>query len=103
MKSDRLPTRRDFVAGAAGALGMFAGDWTAAGDAPPTGSHIGSVYPFVLSQSVHGDARLSYLNPQFHDLKAWKRRARGRLLELLYYSPVKCDPRATVLEAVDFG
>jgi dienelactone hydrolase len=68
----------------------------------PTGSDVGSLFPFIRSQAP-SDPALSFLRDEFTDLRAWKRRARGRLLELLHYAPPPCDPRPEVLERSDRG
>jgi dienelactone hydrolase len=52
---------------------------------------------------VAGEFPLSFLRPEFTDLGAWKRQARGKLLELLHYEPPACDPRAETVERVDRG
>lgn len=69
----------------------------------PTESDVGSLWPFVQSQAVKGEFPWSWLQPRFKSLSAWKRQARGKLLELLHYSPPMCDPRAEVVERVDLG
>jgi dienelactone hydrolase len=66
-----------------------------------TGSDVGSLFPFIDKQAVKGDFPLSFLRERFTDLSAWKRQARGRLLELLYYLPAPCEPRAEVVERQD--
>jgi dienelactone hydrolase len=66
-------------------------------------SDIGSLYPFVKSQAVPGEFPLSFLQKEFGDVAAWKRVARGRLLDLLHYAPPPCDPRAETVERVDRG
>jgi dienelactone hydrolase len=66
-------------------------------------SDIGSLYPFVRSQAVRGEFPLSFLQREFADVRAWKRGARGKLLELLHYAPPRCDPRAETVERVDHG
>ena len=65
--------------------------------AAATGSDVGSLYPFIESQAVKGEFPLSFLNPKLRSLRAWKRRARGKLLDLLDYAPPKCPhrPRGT--------
>jgi dienelactone hydrolase len=73
---------------------------------PATGvpdSDIGSLYPFVNSQVPSGELPLSFLRNEFTDLRAWKQKARGRLLDLLHYAPPRCDPRAETIERVDRG
>ena len=70
---------------------------------PPTGSDVGSLFPFIESQAVKRDFRLSYLRDEFQSLGPWKRRARARLLDLLHYPPSKCNPRAELVERIDRG
>jgi dienelactone hydrolase len=70
---------------------------------PDVDSDIGSLYPFVKSQAVRGEFPLSFLQTRFTDVQAWKREARGRLLDLLHYAPAPCEPRAETLERVDRG
>ena len=70
---------------------------------PDLDSDVGSLYPFVQSQAVKGEFPLSFLQKEFTDLPAWKRRARGKLLDLLHYAPPRCDPRAETVERVDRG
>src|SRR6185436_20105409 len=69
----------------------------------PTGSDVGSLFPFIQSQAVKGEFPLSFLNPRFHSLRSWKKTARGRLLELLHYTPAACKPAAETVERVDCG
>jgi dienelactone hydrolase len=76
-----------------------------ASGSPParTGADIGSLFPFVQSQAVHSGFPLSFLGDDFKDLNAWKRQARGKLLELLHYAPPRCEPRPEVVEKTDKG
>src|SRR5262249_36860712 len=113
-----MATRRDFVQGLALALGgMPAATRTdravlSHADDPPvvgpgrvpaerTGSDVGSLFPFIRSQTVRGEFPLSFLRDEFPDAKAWKQRARGKLKELLHYDPPACDPRPQVVAKVD--
>src|SRR6185503_5329386 len=109
-----MSTRREFLQHTAqGALtwtalsrtGSAEGSAPAAPSVPPPAgdSDIGSLYPFVQSQAVKGEFPLSFLQPRFTDVPAWKREARGRLLDLLHYAPAPCEPRAETLERVDRG
>jgi dienelactone hydrolase len=68
-----------------------------------TGSDVGSLWPFIQSQAVAGEFPLSWLRPEFKSLARWKQKARGKLLELLHYSPAKCEPRPEVVERIDAG
>jgi dienelactone hydrolase len=105
-----VSTRRDFFKWTAAALGpSFLATSTAAGQTPapgqttPTGSDVGSLFPFIQSQAVKADFPLSFLRDEFRDVAAWKRRARAKLLELLHYAPPACEPQPEVLERVDKG
>src|SRR5207302_7563691 len=77
----------------------------AASGSPParTGADIGSLFPFVRSQAAHSGFPLSFLRDDFKDLHAWKRQARGKLVELLHYAPPRCAPRPEVVEKTDKG
>ena len=68
-----------------------------------TESDVGSLFPFIQSQAVKSDFPLSFLNPRFKGYSAWKRKARGKLLELLHYAPPPCDPRPEIAERIDKG
>jgi dienelactone hydrolase len=106
-----MSTRREFlrrtaVGAAAAAGGWRAGEKAAAARAPAapvTESDIGSLYPFVESQAVKGEFPLSFLQPGFTDLAAWKRTARARFFELLHYAPPRTDPRAETVARLDRG
>jgi dienelactone hydrolase len=104
-----MSTRRQFLQGLAAVLGSPLVDPVPAQAAPPqlpppkTGSDVGSLFPFIQSQAVKAEFPLSYLQERFNDPAAWKRQARGKLLELLHYAPPPCDPRAEVVERVDCG
>jgi dienelactone hydrolase len=105
--------RRNFLqtTAVAGLSSMFAGQFNAlaaeAGEVAaipkPTGSDVGSLFPFIQSQAVKGEFPLSFLNPRFRSLRSWKKTARGKLLELLHYAPPPCDPAAETVERVDCG
>src|SRR5436305_536497 len=101
-----MSTRREFVRGLAAAAGsplLTSGAATGQPPAPPAGADVGSLFPFIQSQAVKKDFPLSFLRESFTDRAAWKRQARGKLLELLHYAPAPCDPRPEVLERVDCG
>src|SRR4051812_40042441 len=111
-----MSTRREFVRWAGAALGASwpagaeaaaeGGGLAAAGpDAPPprTGSDVGSLFPFIQSQAIRSRFPLSFLEERFTDLPAWKRLARGKLLELLHYAPPRVEPRPQVVERSDRG
>ncbi|MCS6861458.1 MAG: alpha/beta hydrolase family protein [Abditibacteriales bacterium] len=70
---------------------------------PMTNADVGSLFPFIRSQAVQADFPLSFLREEFKDVAAWKRVARGKLLELLHYAPPPCDPQPEVVERMDKG
>jgi dienelactone hydrolase len=103
-----MSTRREFLQdmGALTAITGFPGIAAAGqGQTPPPAedSDIGSLYPFVESQTTKGEFPLSFLQKEFSDVRAWKAKARGRLLDLLHYAPPRTDPKAEVVERVDRG
>ena len=71
-------------------------------DVAPTGSDVGSLWPFIETQ-IPKEFPLSFLNSRFGDLKAWKKTARSKLLELLHYTPESCGPKAEVVDQKDEG
>jgi dienelactone hydrolase len=66
-------------------------------------TNVGSLLPFIESQAVKSEFPLSYLQPRFKEVGAWKKEARGKFLEFLHYSPPPCEPKAEVIERVDKG
>ena len=85
------------------ALPTVAGAGQGQSPAPIEDSDIGSLYPFVRSQAVKGEFPLSFLRKEFSDVRAWKQKARGRLLDLLHYAPPRVDPKGETTERVDRG
>jgi dienelactone hydrolase len=102
-----MANRRQFLGWTAAALGGRPPHHAAAAADPPrpaeTGSDVGSLDPFIRGQAVRGEFPLSYLQDRFQDVPAWKREARGKLLELLHYAPPPCDPKPEVVERADRG
>jgi dienelactone hydrolase len=70
---------------------------------PDTGSHIGTLWPFVEAQVAHRDFPLSFLHERFTDAQVWKREARRKFFDLLLYAPEKVTPEPKTLERVDCG
>jgi dienelactone hydrolase len=63
----------------------------------------GSVYPLLRATADRSALSLSFLQPRFDDVEAWKRRARAQVRELLHYDPPHCPPNAEIVERVDCG
>jgi dienelactone hydrolase len=119
----REPTldRRRFlqVTAAAGAVPVLGTRSVAIADAPaarpypysesavqattPAGPDVGTLFPFIEKQAVHGQFPLSFLQPSAAPLDTWKPATRARVLSLLHYAPPPCDPAAETLERVDCG
>ena len=76
---------------------------TAQAPAEATGSHIGNLYPFVQKQADRSKLELSFLRPEFRDLKQWKSRARARVFEQMFYSPPPVGPAPRQIRRTDRG
>jgi dienelactone hydrolase len=94
-------TRREFEAllTAGGSLRAAQEDASAA----KTGSHIGSLYPFVQKQADQSPVELSFLRPEFRDLKQWQKRARAKVFEHMFYAPPPVEPQPQVIRRTDRG
>jgi dienelactone hydrolase len=69
----------------------------------PSGSDIGSLYPFVQKQADRSPLELSFLHDEFTDLGAWQSRARATVLEHLFCRPAAVPPAAQVIRREDRG
>jgi dienelactone hydrolase len=69
----------------------------------PSGSDIGSLYPFVQQQADRSPLELSFLHDTFTDLAAWQSTARARVLERLSYHPAPVPPAAEIIRREDHG
>jgi dienelactone hydrolase len=69
----------------------------------PTGSHIGTLYPFVQGQADHSKLELSFLQPEFKALAEWQPNARARIFDHLFYAPPPVAPQAQVVRRTDKG
>src|SRR5262249_48557847 len=105
-----VSTRRDFFKWTAAALGPpllatspAAGESPATAPATATGSDVGSLFPFIQSQAVKADFPLSCRRDEFGAVAGGRRRARGKLMELLHYAPPVCEPQPELVERVDKG
>lgn len=94
----------------AGVISMLGGRFTTAragtgGNSAPgkAGASLGSLYPFIQSQAVKGEFPLSFLNPRFRSVRNWRKQARGKLLELLHYTPARTAPNPETVEHQDCG
>jgi dienelactone hydrolase len=69
----------------------------------PTGSHLGNLYPFVQGQANRSKFELSFLRPEFTNLRRWQSGARARVLEHLFYAPPRVDPQPQIIRRTDKG
>ena len=66
-----------------------------------TGSHIGNLYPFVQKQADRAPLELSFLRPEFRDLKRWQKRARPKIFEHMFYAPPRVDPQPQLIRRTE--
>jgi len=71
--------------------------------AAQTGSHIGTLYPFVQKQADRSRFELSFLQGKFRSLEPWQKTARARVLEHLFYAPPSIAPMPEVVRREDRG
>ncbi len=93
-------TRREFQLFLAAGGAQVANAQSAAN---PAGSHIGNLYPFVQQQADRCRMELSFLHPEFRDLRSWQQRARAKVFEHLFYAPAAVAPEAQVIGRTDRG
>jgi dienelactone hydrolase len=71
--------------------------------AAQTGSHIGTLYPFVQKQADRARFELSFLQGKFRALEPWQKTARAKVLEHLFYAPPPVPPMPEVVRREDRG
>ena len=71
--------------------------------AAQTGSHIGTLYPFVQTQADRSRFELSFLQDKFRALEPWQKTARAKVLEHLFYAPPPVAPMPEVVRRDDRG
>ncbi|MGE5645545.1 MAG: dienelactone hydrolase family protein [Acidobacteriota bacterium] len=77
---------------------------TAAAAAPEparTGSDIGSLYPFVQKQADRSTLELSFLRPEFRELKPWQAKLRPLLFDHMFYTPARVAPEPRVIRRTE--
>jgi dienelactone hydrolase len=62
-----------------------------------TEAHIGNLYPFVQQLADRAPRGLSFLRPQFKNLRQWQRRARGKVFDHLFYAPQPVAPEPQII------
>jgi len=63
---------------------------------------IGAYGPWAASLAGEGPARLSFRHAEFTDIDAWRKQARGRMLDFLSQPDAGGLPRATVQHTFDY-
>src|SRR5262245_37098059 len=112
-QSQMTISRREFCESLAAGGGLVAGGdplvdglaLTKANIQPASaaGSPIGNLYPFVQRQADQSPLSLSFLHPEFKNLKQWQVRARAKLFDLLAYAPPPVAPRPESINRRDRG
>ncbi len=69
----------------------------------PTGSPLGNLYPFVQAQADTSPLELSFLRPEFKDLRRWQPTARRKIFDHLFYSPERVTPQPQIVRRTDKG
>jgi len=93
-------TRREFhllVAAAAGSHAAAAEDVIF----ERTGSDIGNLYLFLQKLADESPIELSFLRPEFHDLKQWQQQARAKVFEHRFYAPGPTDSNPQLIRRTD--
>jgi dienelactone hydrolase len=105
-----IVTRREFcewLGGSsvlAGARRSFGGGYAQSGlTTAETGSHLGSLYPFVQSQADRSTFELSFLHSKFRNLEVWQKTARARVLQHLFHAPAAVAPAPDILRRENRG
>jgi dienelactone hydrolase len=105
-------TRRQFCEwiGATGVLSQpsiaFTGTSIASSvqsQAAPDTPHIGNLYPFVQQQADRSRLELSFLQPQFRDLRSWQKTGRARVFDQLFYTPPPVPASPMLIRRTDRG
>ncbi len=68
-----------------------------------TGADSGNLYPFMEALAKKSNFSLSFLTRKYNNIEEFKRTAREKFFELLYYKPERAEFNAEVVERVDKG
>jgi len=69
----------------------------------PSGADTGNLYPFMEALAKKSRFSLSFLSRKYKNIEEFKKMAREKFFELLYYKPEKVDFKPEVVERVDKG
>jgi dienelactone hydrolase len=64
---------------------------------------LGNLYPIISAIDEQNTPTLSFLEPRFANVVAWREQARARLMELLRYRPPHVPPAPEIMEVADCG
>jgi dienelactone hydrolase len=105
-------TRRRFCEGLLASAGVLpAGErlidhgpaLPAQGSPVVSSSHVGNLYPFIQAQAARSKFELSFLRPEFRNLRRWQPIARAKVSELLFYAPPQVSPEPELIRRTDKG
>jgi len=65
--------------------------------------HLGNLYPFVQAQADRSTFELSFLRPEFKNLRQWQKPARARVFDHLFYAPPRVAPQPQLIRRTDKG
>ncbi len=99
---ERVIVGGGLAAAPAGSLGSWP-PWSQGTPTASTGSHIGSLYPFVQGQADRSTFELSFLRSEFTNLRQWQRTAREKIFEHLFYAPPRVEPQPQLVRRTDKG
>lgn len=71
----------------------------------PTGSDLGSLFPFIQKQADRSKLELSWLRPEFSQLAPWQQKVRALVFDHLFYAPPPVAPEPVLIgrtEHADF-
>jgi dienelactone hydrolase len=102
-------SRREFCEGLIAGGGLAATPALAStpgtAQAPPAAGtpHLGNLYPFVQAQADRSTFELSFLRPEFKNLRQWQKTARARIFDHLFYAPPRVAPQPQLIRRADKG
>jgi dienelactone hydrolase len=89
------------------ALGLGGGSFlTARGESqkkrPLSGADIGTLYPEIMKLANRGRYPLSFLERDYANLSAYRRKVRSKVFDLFHYNPETVEPLAEVVERWEY-
>ena len=67
----------------------------------PTGSDLGSLFPFIQKQADRSKLELSWLRPEFSALAPWQKKVRALVFDHLFYAPPPVAPEPALIRRTE--